>query len=135
MNNSELSRKQPKAPRSSMIKGVLENVNKELEKKKRKSNPQVPEPESKPQRTDVVLSVDSEGKTLAAVNGQPPKTREQLNREADKIFKKVDKITGDKRGGRTKKRRTRKRKTRKRKRRRTKKKRKSRRRKRRRTRK
>lgn len=109
---------------------LLKNVSKPVDRKTF-SNPQEPEPKS--QIRDVVLSVDSDGKTLAAVEGKRPKTRNELNKEAAKLFERVDNIT--RRGGRTKKRRTRKRKTRKRKRRRTKKRRKSRRRKRRRTRK
>ena len=131
---------QPKAPRSSMTKELLENVNKPVKKKERKSNPlvtriQEQEQEPEPQRSDVVISYPETGGITYDVHGRGAKTKEELEREYKEIGEKYNEMM-NLGGKRTRKRkRRRKRKTRKRKSRRTKKRRKSRRRKRRRTRK
>ena len=138
MDKSTQSRRQPKAPETSAIKGVKENIDKKIERRTEKKEKEHTEPETHTEiesRSDVVISYPETGEIKYDVHGRGAKTKEQLKREYDQIGKKYKKMM-NLGGKRTRKRkRRRKRKTRKRKRRRTKKKRKSRRRKRRRTRK
>ena len=79
MDKSTQSRKQPKAPETSAIRGVKENIDKKIKRKTEKKEKEHTEPETHTEiesRSDVVISYP-EGKITYDVHGRGAKTKEE----------------------------------------------------------
>ena len=95
MDKSTQSRKQPKAPETSAIKGVKENIDKKIERRTEKKEKEHTEPETHTEiesRSDVVISYPETGEIKYDVHGRGAKTKEQLKREYDQMGKKYKKM-------------------------------------------